>query len=85
MSRLKRLIVEIHDRSLWQVLLVYVGGSWAFLEAVAFFRDEYGLPGWLLTVVLVLLVVGLFVVVALSFVPVEAVAAPTPAVVPEDA
>jgi tetratricopeptide (TPR) repeat protein len=79
MSRLKRLIVEIHDRSLWQVLLVYAGGSWAVLEAVAFFRDEYGLPGWLLTVVLVLLVVGLFVVVVLSFVPVEAVAAPTPA------
>ena len=25
MSRLKRLISEIHDRSLWQVLLVYVG------------------------------------------------------------
>jgi len=78
MSRFKGLIVEIHDRSLWQVLLVYAGGSWAVLEAVAFFRDEYGSPGWLLTAVLVLLVVGLFIVVLLSLVPVGGVAAPTP-------
>jgi hypothetical protein len=27
MSRLKRLIVEIHHRSLWQVLLIYVGAG----------------------------------------------------------
>jgi hypothetical protein len=29
MSRLKRLIQEIHHRSLWQVLLIYIGGSYA--------------------------------------------------------
>ena len=28
MSKLKKLISEIHHRSLWQVLLIYVGGSW---------------------------------------------------------
>jgi hypothetical protein len=77
MSRLKRLIVEIHDRSLWQVLLVYVGGSWAVLEAVALFRDEFGLPDWLFPVALFLLIVGAIIVVALSIVPVETASAPT--------
>jgi tetratricopeptide (TPR) repeat protein len=77
MSRLKRLIVEIHDRSLWQVLLVYVGGSWAVLEAIALFRDEFGLPEWLFPVALILLIVGAITVVALSFVPMEAASAPT--------
>ena len=33
MSRLKQLIQEIHRRTLWQVLLVYVGASWVVLEA----------------------------------------------------
>jgi hypothetical protein len=28
MSRLKRLIQEIHRRSLWQVLGIYLGGAW---------------------------------------------------------
>jgi hypothetical protein len=28
MSRLKRLIVEAHQRSLWQVLGIYVVGAW---------------------------------------------------------
>ena len=33
MSRLKRLIHEIHRRSLWQVLGIYLVGAWvAFLE-----------------------------------------------------
>lgn len=33
MASLKRLIVEIRRRSLWQVLTVYLGASWAVMEA----------------------------------------------------
>ena len=32
MSKLKKLITEIHHRSLWQVLLIYVGAGWACFE-----------------------------------------------------
>ncbi|UCC82504.1 MAG: hypothetical protein JSW46_16220, partial [Gemmatimonadota bacterium] len=55
-------IHEIHRRSLWQVLLVYLGVSWGILEAVALFRDEFGLPDWLFTGAFVLVVAGLPVV-----------------------
>jgi hypothetical protein len=34
MSRLKRLIVEVHRRSLWQVLGIYVGGAWVCYEII---------------------------------------------------
>jgi formylglycine-generating enzyme required for sulfatase activity len=69
MSRLKGLIDEIHRRSLWQVLLVYLGVSWGVLEAAALFRDEFGLPDWLLSAALGLLITGLVVVLLLAFVP----------------
>jgi serine/threonine-protein kinase len=66
MSRLKRLIVEAHQRSLWQALVIYLGASYAVLEAVALFRDEFGLPEWLLPVALILLLIGLPVVIVTS-------------------
>jgi len=66
MSRLKRIIRETHERSLWQALAVYLGASYAVLEAAAYFRDEFGLPAWLPTVALVLLIIGLPVVVVTS-------------------
>ena len=34
MSRLKRLIQEIHQRSLWQVLGIYLVGAWVALQGV---------------------------------------------------
>jgi tetratricopeptide (TPR) repeat protein/TolB-like protein len=69
MSRLKQLIVEIHHRSLWQVLLAYLGGGWIVLEATALFTERYGLPEWFFSVALVLLAAGLLAVVVLAFVP----------------
>ncbi len=71
MSRFKQLIVEIHHRSLWQVLLAYLGGCWAVLEATALFTERYGLPEWFFSVALALLAVGLLAVVALAFMPEE--------------
>ena len=71
MTRLKRLIVEVHQRSLWQALVVYLGASYAVLEAAAYFRDEFGLPDWLPPVALVLLLIGLPLVVVTSLVAEE--------------
>ncbi|MGD2215707.1 MAG: tetratricopeptide repeat protein [Gemmatimonadales bacterium] len=75
MSRIKQLIVAIHHRSLWQVLLAYLGGSWAVLEATALFTERYGLPQWFFSVELALLAAGLLAVVVLAFMP-EGGAAP---------
>ncbi len=66
MSRLKRLIAEIHERALWQALVVYLGASFAALEAVDLFIDYLGLPRWLFPVALTLLLVGLPVVAVSS-------------------
>jgi len=46
MSRLKRLVVEVHRRSVWQVLLIYAGGSWVVFEVVQTLTEGLGLPGW---------------------------------------
>ena len=59
----RTLLEEIHERSLWQVLIAYLGVSWAVLEAVALFSERYGLPGWLFSTALGLLACGLLVVV----------------------
>jgi TolB-like protein len=65
MSRLKRLIVQAHRRSLWQALAVYLGVSYAVVEAVDIFSDNFGLPDWLFPLAIVLLLLALpFVVVA---------------------
>jgi tetratricopeptide (TPR) repeat protein len=68
MSRLKQAIHEIHRRSLWQVLLVYLGVSWGILEAVALFRDEFGLPDWLFSGAFVLVLAGFPIVVLTALV-----------------
>jgi hypothetical protein len=64
MSRLKRLIVEIHRRSLWQVLLVYVGGAWICYEIIDTITDRLVLPGWIPVLAIVLFLIGLPFVVA---------------------
>ena len=46
MSRLKQLIHEIHRRSLWQVLGIYVLGSWLALQAVDTLAGALNLPDW---------------------------------------
>lgn len=62
--RLKRLLHEIHSRSVWQVLSVYVAGSWGVLQAVEMVQGATGLPDWILPSALVLLLIGLPVVLA---------------------
>ncbi len=79
MSRLKRLISEIHHRSLWQVLLIYVGGAWFCYELIDTVTDRLALPPWLPGLAIVLFLLALPVVVATAFVHDEGVASVAPA------
>ncbi len=68
MSWIRQFIHEVHRRSLWQVLLIYVGGSWVAFEVVQTLTEGLGLPGWFPALALVLLIVLLPVVLATAFV-----------------
>lgn len=81
MNRLTRLITEIHRRSLWQVLLIYVGAGWVVFEIVQTVTEGLGLPEWFPAFAALLLLIGLPVVLATAFVregePGAAVSDPT--------
>jgi tetratricopeptide (TPR) repeat protein len=64
----RKLIHELHRRSIWQVLLTFAGGSWVALEVIAQLTETAGLPDWVPTFALVLLLIGLPMVVATAFV-----------------
>ena len=68
MTSLKRFIHEVHRRSIWQVLSVYLMGSWGALQVVEGVTENAGLPDWVPPFALVLLVIGLPVVLATAFV-----------------
>ena len=68
MTRLKRLIVEIHRRSLWQVLAIYLGACWAVLEASDQVIERYLLPEWVYPTEIIILLVTLPIVLATAFV-----------------
>ncbi|NIM48354.1 MAG: hypothetical protein GTO22_03700, partial [Gemmatimonadales bacterium] len=83
MSRLKRLIHEIHRRSLWQVLLIYCGAALVAYQAVQALTEGLGLPQWFPAFAIVLFIVGLPIVLATAFVhevapPTVTPAEPTP-------
>jgi tetratricopeptide (TPR) repeat protein len=67
MARVQHIIREIHRRSLWQALAIYVGISYAVLEAADLFVERFGLPGWLFPLAFVLLLLGLPVVLTTAF------------------
>jgi tetratricopeptide (TPR) repeat protein len=72
MSQLKQFIREIHRRSLWQVLTIYLGASWAVLEVTDQIVARYLLPEWVYPAALILLLLGLPIVLATAFVREEA-------------
>ena len=83
---LKRLIHEIHRRSLWQVLALYLGASWLVLQAVDTLAGALSLPEWAPPLALFLLIVGFPIVLATAFVqegigrePAQGGAEPSPA------
>jgi TolB-like protein len=68
MNGLKRLIHEIHRRSLWQVLAVYAAAAWIALQVVNEIARSVHLPDWVSGAAVVLLVIGFPVVLATAFV-----------------
>ncbi len=61
---MKKLFEELHERSLWQVLGIYLAGSWLVLQVVDQLTESAGLPEWVPSFALVLLLIGLPIVVA---------------------
>ncbi|MFQ5538355.1 MAG: tetratricopeptide repeat protein [Gemmatimonadota bacterium] len=68
MNSLKTLINEIHRRSLWQVLGIFLAASWGVIEVVDVLTERVGLPDWTPTMAVVLLLIGLPMVLATAFV-----------------
>jgi TolB-like protein/Tfp pilus assembly protein PilF len=68
MKPLKSVILEAHRRSLWQVLLVYVGGALVAYQAVQALTEGLELPQWFPWLAVVLFIIGLPFVVATALV-----------------
>lgn len=68
MTPIRQLIAEIHRRSLWQVLAVYLVGAWVAYEVILALTDGVGLPGWVPGFAIVLFLIGLPVVLATAIV-----------------
>ena len=68
MPGLRDLVREIHRRSIWQVLAIYVGGSWVVWEAIEGISGTAGLPDWVPGAALILILIGLPIVLATAFV-----------------
>jgi eukaryotic-like serine/threonine-protein kinase len=68
MQWLRSVIHEVHRRSLWQVLGLYLVGSWIAYEVVVALTQGIGLPDWVPGFAVVLFIIGLPVVLATAFV-----------------
>jgi len=68
MGSLRRIIHEVHRRSIWQVLAVYLAGSWVALQVVDALTRTAGLPDWVPPFAIVLLVIGLPIVLGTAIV-----------------
>lgn len=65
---MKNILREVHARSLWQVLGLYLAVSWVVLQVVDVLADNVALPDWVFPISLVLLLLGLPVVLSTAFV-----------------
>jgi tetratricopeptide (TPR) repeat protein len=68
MFPIKNLVHEVHRRSLWQVLGIYLAVSWIVIQVVETLTESAGLPDWVPPFALVLLLIGLPIVLATAFV-----------------
>ena len=68
MNQIKRLVVEAHRRSLWQVLSIYIVTSWIGYQVIAALTDSIGLPDWVPGFAIVLFLIGLPIVLATAFI-----------------
>jgi eukaryotic-like serine/threonine-protein kinase len=67
-KRLRAIIVEVHRRSIWQVLGVYLVGAWFGYQVILALTDGLGLPHWVPPFAVVLFIIGLPIVLATAFV-----------------
>ncbi|NIP73683.1 MAG: hypothetical protein GWO16_11930, partial [Gammaproteobacteria bacterium] len=65
---MRQFIDSLQHRSVWQVLGVYLVGSWIALQVVDILANNFDLPGWFPRFTLALLAIGLPVVVVTSLV-----------------
>jgi hypothetical protein len=65
---MKKVVHEIHRRSLWQMLGIYLAGSWIALQVVEQLTEAAGLPEWVRPFSLVLLLLGFPIVMATAFI-----------------
>ena len=65
---MRNLLQEIHDRSLWQILGLYLGASWLVLQVVDTLNSTVGIPAWVMRASFVLLATGLPIVLITAFV-----------------
>lgn len=65
---MKKLIQEVHRRSLWQVTGIYLAASWIALQVVQSLTASAGLPDWTPGMALVLLVLGMPITLGTAFV-----------------
>ena len=56
-----------HGNSLWKVLGLYGAGSWVVLQVIDVLAQNAGLPSWIFTLALILLIIGLPVVGATAY------------------
>jgi tetratricopeptide (TPR) repeat protein len=68
MSPFKRLLEEVHNRSIWQILLIYLGSGWVILQITDQLVQQYLLPAWVYRGAFILILVGLPIVLATAFV-----------------
>ena len=66
-SPLRSVLDEIHRRSLWQVLGVYVAGAWVVLQVIDQLTQQLIIPGWGYRGAIVALLLGLPVVLVTAF------------------
>ncbi len=65
---MKKLIREIHRRSLWQVLVIYGVGAYIGFEVIQTLTEGLGLPSWFPSCAIMLFIIGLPIVLATAFV-----------------
>lgn len=68
MIRLRRLVAELHRRSVWSVLVVYTGAAWLAYEVILSLVEGLELPPSLPALTIVLFLIGLPVVLATAIV-----------------
>jgi pimeloyl-ACP methyl ester carboxylesterase len=56
-----------HQRSLWQVIGLYLAGSWVVLQVIDVLTQNVALPPWVFTMTLTLLLIGLPITAATAY------------------